>query len=117
LRIVGELRSTDDLLIEGEVRGTVHVPTATVTVGKDARVDADIRAQRIEIHGQVRGAISATERIEIAASGSVTGSLSADYVVIVEGAVVNGHVDMNRRTIASRVARHHATRTETVSAS
>ena len=105
-RIVGEIRSADHLLIDGTVKGTIHVPTATVTVANRAIVDADIRANRIEIHGTVRGSISATERIEIAASASVTGSVSADYVVISDGAVVNGHIDMNRRTIASRIARH-----------
>lgn len=107
-QIVGEIHSAEDLLIEGDVRGNIDVPVATLTIGQHARIDGDIRAKQIDIHGTVRGAISASERIEIAASASVTGSLSADYVVIHEGALVNGHIDMNRRTIAARVARHQA---------
>lgn len=109
LRIVGELTSDEDISIEGEVRGNIHAPVATLTIGAPARIDADIHAKRIHVHGIVRGAISASERIEVAATASVTGSLSADYVVIHEGASVNGHIDMNRRTIAARVARHQAT--------
>src|SRR5438477_988388 len=111
LQIVGELRSVDDLLIEGEVKGNIHVPSATVTIAEHARVDADIRAKQIEIHGTVRGSLSATERIDIGESASVTGHVSANHVVISEGAVVNAHIDMNRRTIASRVASHHAAET------
>ncbi len=113
LQIVGELRSEEDLLIEGVVRGDIHAPVATLTIGTQARLEADIRAKRIHNHGTVCGAISASERIEIAASASVTGHLSADQVVIHEGASVNGHIDMNRRTIAARVARHQATESRT----
>lgn len=113
LQIVGELHSDEDLSIEGVVRGEIHAPVATLTIGTQARIDADIRAKRIHIHGTVCGAVSASERIEIAASASVSGSLSADQVVIHEGASVNGHIDMNRRTIAARVARHQAAKSST----
>lgn len=108
VHIAGELRSAEDVVIEGGIRGAIHVPDATVIVAAQARIDADIRAKRVHIQGTVCGAVSASERIEIAATASVSGSLSADHVVIHEGASVNGHVDMNRRTIASRVARHQA---------
>lgn len=81
---------------------------AALTIGARARIDGDVRAKRLQIHGAVCGAVSASERIELSASASVTGSLSADHVVIAEGAFVSGHVDMNRRTIAARVARHQA---------
>lgn len=113
LQIVGELTSEEDLLIEGEVRGTIHAPAATLTISTQARIDADIHAKRVHIYGIVTGAISASERIEVAATASVTGSVSADHVVIHDGASVNGHIDMNRRTIAARVARHQATENAT----
>jgi cytoskeletal protein CcmA (bactofilin family) len=109
LQVVGEVHSEEDLVIEGRVQGNIHMAAGTLTIGEQARIDGDIRAIRIHVHGTVCGAISASERIEIAASASVTGSLSADHVVIIEGGLVNGHIDMNRRTIAARVARHQAT--------
>ncbi len=113
LQIVGELHSEEDLSIEGAIRGNITAPVATLTIGPQARIEADIHAKRIHIHGTVTGAISASERIEIAATASVTGSVSADHVVIHDGASVNGHIDMNRRTIAARVARHQATENAT----
>lgn len=111
IHIVGEVHTEDDLLIDGHVRGNIHASAATLTIGKQARIDGDIRARRVRVHGTTYGAISASERIEITPTGSVTGNLSADYVVIDDGATVNGHIDMNRRTIAARVARHQATET------
>jgi cytoskeletal protein CcmA (bactofilin family) len=113
IHIVGDLHSEDDLLIEGQVRGNIIGSGATVTIGHHGRIDGDIRAKRILIHGTACGAVSASERIEIAATASVSGTLSADHVVIAEGATVNGHIDMNRRTIAARVARHQASESVT----
>lgn len=108
LHIVGEVHSEEDLTVEGTVRGDINMSDATLTIGAQARIDGDIRAKRLHIDGAVSGAVSASERIQLSASASVTGSLSADHVVIAEGAFVSGHIDMNRRTIAARVARHQA---------
>ena len=116
LKITGEVFSSDDLLIEGTIRGDVFVPNAIVTIAKEAVVDADIRGKMVRVYGAVRGTISASERIDIASSASVTGNVSADHVVISDGAVVNGHIDMNRRTIAYRVLRHHTTATSALAA-
>ena len=44
------------------------------------------------------------ERIELAASSKVDGTLSAERVVIADGARFNGSVDMGRRTIATKMA-------------
>ena len=111
LEITGEVFSSGDLLIEGTIRGDVLAPKAMVTIAKEAVVDADIRGKVVRIYGAVRGSISASERIDIGSSASVSGNVSADHVVISDGAVVNGHIDMNRRTIASRVLRHQTTAT------
>jgi cytoskeletal protein CcmA (bactofilin family) len=106
LHIIGELHSDEDLLIEGRVEGHIHVPNAIVTIADQAHIEADIRGKRVHIHGTVRGTISASEHVEMAVSASVTGNVTANHVVILEGAGFNGHIDMNQRTIAARVARH-----------
>ena len=104
----GEVTSDEDLTIEGQFDGYVHVRNAEVTVGQSGQVTADIRARRVLVRGTVNGSISASERIELAATAHVNGSLSADYVVIADGAWFNGHVDMGKRTIALRLAHHRA---------
>jgi cytoskeletal protein CcmA (bactofilin family) len=38
----------------------------------------------------------------------VTGNLSANQIVIEEGATFNGRIDMDRRTIAAKVAQYKA---------
>ena len=106
--IDGEVSSDEDLTIEGQVRGYVTVRDATLTIDAPGRVEADIRAARVVIRGVVQGAIAATERIELGAASVVEGSLSAGVIVMLDGARFNGTIDMNRRTIAARVADYRA---------
>ncbi len=112
LVIDGEVSSDDDLTIEGPVRGFVSARDGTVTIETPGAVEADVRAARVVIHGDVRGAISASERIELGAASTVEGSLSAGVIVMVDGAQFNGTIDMNRRTIAAKVAEYRAARAE-----
>jgi cytoskeletal protein CcmA (bactofilin family) len=102
--IDGEVHSDESLRIDGTVKGHVLLRDADLTVGQNGQVDADIRSLRVLILGTVNGNVAASERIELGATAVVTGSLSANKVVIVEGARFTGNVDMDRRTIAAKVA-------------
>jgi cytoskeletal protein CcmA (bactofilin family) len=104
----GELSSDEDLRFEGRLKGHIHIREATLTIGEGATVEADIRAKQVVVHGTVQGSISAGERIELAATATVKGSLTAERVVIADGARFNGGVDMGRRTIASKMAQYKA---------
>ena len=102
----GELTSDEDLRFDGTLKGHLHLRDATLTIGDGATVEADIRAKQVIVLGTVQGSIAAGERIELTASSKVSGSLSAERVVITEGARFNGSVDMGRRTIATRMAQY-----------
>ena len=104
IRIDGELSSDESLRIDGQVTGQINLRDAELTVGQSARVEADVRGARVLVLGAVTGNIAATERIELGATANVTGNLSANKVVIVEGARFTGKVDMDKRTIAAKVA-------------
>lgn len=104
----GDLTCDDDLTIEGRVTGSIHIREAALVVAQAARLEATIRAARVLVHGTVQGSISAGERIELTSSAVVTGDLSATQVVIADGAQFSGRVDMNRRTIAAKVAQYKA---------
>jgi cytoskeletal protein CcmA (bactofilin family) len=108
LVLTGELTSDEDIAIDGQVHGHVFVRDATLTIGEDAHVEADVRSARVQVRGKVTGTISATERIELFASAEVAGNLSANQVVIADGARFGGRIDMDQRTIAARVAQFRA---------
>ena len=108
LSIQGELSCDEDLVIEGRVGGHILMRNATLTIGKEARIEADVRGARVQVLGAIQGNIAATERIELAPSAAVVGDLSANRIVLLDGATFNGRIDMDKRTIAAKVAQHKA---------
>jgi cytoskeletal protein CcmA (bactofilin family) len=106
LVITGELECSEDLLIEGRVNGHVVMHDAQLTVTPSGTVDAQIHGTRVLVEGQVKGGISATERIELGSKSRVEGSLSADRIVMWDGARFDGGIDMRQRTIAAKMAQY-----------
>ena len=105
LVISGELECSEDLLIEGRVNGHLTVRDgAQLTITPTGTVDAQVHGTRVLVEGQVKGGITASERIELASKSRVEGSLSADRVVMWEGARFDGGIDMRQRTIAAKMA-------------
>lgn len=94
LRIVGEIQGREDLLIAGQVSGSVFLPDCAVHVGPDAEVSADVTARVIEVEGRVTGDLSASERIAIRRTGVVTGDAIAPQIQIDEGCLFKGSVQM-----------------------
>jgi cytoskeletal protein CcmA (bactofilin family) len=106
--ITGEMTSGEDVTVDGRIDGQLLVREAALTIGERAQVQADVRGARVLVRGLVSGAISASERIELTATATVDGSLSANRVVVADGARFNGRIDMDQRTIAARVAHYKA---------
>ena len=92
-RIQGQLSGPTELLIEGEVEGEIRVD-ATVMIGSEGVVQGPVTAQVVRIGGRVFGNVTASERIEVAPSGSLEGDVAAPRIVIAEGAFFKGRVEM-----------------------
>jgi cytoskeletal protein CcmA (bactofilin family) len=60
-------------------------------VGTGGRVTADIQATNAVIHGEYQGTLKATGTIFVTPTARVTGVLESPEVVVLDGAVVNGH--------------------------
>jgi cytoskeletal protein CcmA (bactofilin family) len=92
-RIQGQLGGPTELLIEGEVEGEIRVDSA-VMIGNDGVVHGPVSAQVVRIGGRVFGNVSASERVEVASSGSLEGDVAAPRIAIAEGALIKGRVEM-----------------------
>ena len=94
ISLKGDLSGNEDLTIEGHVEGRVDLPNNLLTIGANGTVNAEVHAKTVVVVGKVTGNVSATERIEIQATGLVNGVVSAPRLVVAEGAVVNGSIEM-----------------------
>ncbi len=98
----GDLTGDEDLEIEGQIEGRIDLPKNQLTIGANGRVKAEINAKAVVIIGQVTGDVNATERLEIQSSGVVKGDIRSPRLLIQEGAVVNGAVEMSKQGEAAR---------------
>jgi cytoskeletal protein CcmA (bactofilin family) len=93
----GELTGSEPVFVEGLLEGTIRI-TGPLRVGPGGTVKATVSAQSVVVAGEIVGDCHATERVEIEASGRLTGNIRAPRVVIVEGATFRGTSDMSPRT-------------------
>jgi cytoskeletal protein CcmA (bactofilin family) len=107
ISIVGELTGDEDLTILGKVEGTIQLPKHCVTIGRTAKVTADIRAKAVSVEGEVRGNLQAAEQILIRKTATMLGNLAAPRVGLEDGCRFKGSVDMESATPAPRAATGH----------
>ena len=93
VRIKGELTAAEDLVIHGQIEGSVG-PAPRVTIGPDAHVTADVIADVIVVEGRVDGDLKAQVSIAVRPRANVRGNLEAPVVNIAEGETFNGGVRM-----------------------
>lgn len=94
--VVGTLRFTDDLLVDGSVEGEI-LSDGVLTVGANASIQAGektkvaIKTKSAIIQGRVTGNIEVEDRVELAATAELVGDITAARIAIQEGAIFVGH--------------------------
>lgn len=91
--VEGRITSTQDLRVDGKVEGTIEVGDHGVILGANAAVKANLIARWILISGAVVGNVTATDRLDLQATGSVEGDIRSPRLVVADGAIINGKVD------------------------
>ena len=94
--VKGEITGDEDVLVEGSVEGQVRI-SRDLRVAASGSVRATIEAQSVIVSGEVLGDCTAAVRVDIQATGRLTGNIRAPKIVIAEGAVFRGNSDMSPR--------------------
>ncbi len=95
VQIRGEVKGNEDLLVEGLVEGTITLNDNRLTVGSNARVQANVSARDVVVQGTLQGDAHATGRVELRAGSHMTGDIHASRLSIEENAIFSGKVELN----------------------
>jgi cytoskeletal protein CcmA (bactofilin family) len=106
IHIDGDLRGEEDLLIEGEVNGTVQLKNNSLTIGPQGKVRADVYAQSIIVDGYMEGDLYGSERVAIRKNAQVRGNVTSPRVSLEEGAKFKGAIEMDPQAVQSATARN-----------
>jgi cytoskeletal protein CcmA (bactofilin family) len=94
--IRGEVKGSEDLIIDGHVEGAISLAENRLTIGPNADVLADLSARDVLIQGRLKGNIVATGRVELRAGSAVEGDVRALRLAIEDNAVFRGKVDLTQ---------------------
>lgn len=103
MKIKGEIRSQEELFVDGEIEGTLELRHALV-VGPNGKVRANIKARDAIIMGSVKGNVEVTGKIAIRDKGSLIGDIRTAGISIDDGAYFKGSIDIVRPEPAKQAA-------------
>lgn len=104
--IKGSIHSEEDVFLNGEVEGDLDIENCRLTVGPDGKVAANARAREVDISGTFTGNVESVEKTCIRATGRLIGDVKTRGIVIEEGALFKGKVEIVSRPEQARGAKN-----------
>ncbi len=92
--IRGELTGSEDLTLDGQFEGSIDLAEQVLTIGPNAKVEAEVYAREVIVQGRVLGNIKAADLVAIRDAGWVEGDVVAPRFAMAEGAHFNGRIVM-----------------------
>ena len=93
VQIRGEVKGSEDLVVDGHVEGTITLLDSRLTIGPNAHVLANVSARDVILLGQLSGNVSATGKVELRDGCDLVGDISAARLSIEEKAMFRGKVE------------------------
>jgi cytoskeletal protein CcmA (bactofilin family) len=95
--VKGDIRSEEDLTIEGEVTGLVEAIGYRLTIGPKGNLQTSgVKAREIIVMGKMKGSVEATEKVYIRKDAQLVGDVQTAGIVIEDGAYFKGGIDIRK---------------------
>ncbi|MSV30880.1 MAG: polymer-forming cytoskeletal protein [Bryobacterales bacterium] len=102
--VKGQIFSREELLVDGEVEGTIELVEHRLTIGPNGNVRAAIKAREIVILGSVQGNVEVTDKIDIRKDAKLVGDIKTARIIIEDGAYFKGSIDIVKPGEAVKLA-------------
>jgi cytoskeletal protein CcmA (bactofilin family) len=94
----GRLTFVGTLALNGKFRGQL-LTADTLFIGEDGEVEAEVQVGAAVVSGQIKGNITARERVELCRTARVFGNVTAPVLVLEEGAAFDGQCKTSRQEL------------------
>lgn len=92
-RAQGTLTSEEDITVYGDFEGEIFCKAGTVTIAKNASVQARIESANLIVSGVLDGEISCTELVELQSSAKFTGTIVCRDLLSAQGAKLQAKIE------------------------
>jgi len=93
VKIEGEFNSNGNIMVAGIISGKLAT-TQNLRIEENAKIDADLEAEKAIIAGEVNGNVVVKKHLEILASAKISGDIKTGSLAIQQGAKINGNCHM-----------------------
>lgn len=91
----GKVTGEDSICIDGGFKGTVEI-SGNLYINNRAKVEAEIKAKNIFIHGTVIGNVTALEHLNVGAKGRIIGDVQTKTLTVATGGILDGNCRMEK---------------------
>jgi cytoskeletal protein CcmA (bactofilin family) len=93
----GQIESREDLIIEGDVEGTIEMIEHRLTIAPSGEVKATVMAREVEVLGSIEGKVEAVDKVYIRKGARFIGDVHSAGIVIEDGGFIKGNIDLSRQ--------------------
>ena len=93
IEIIGSVRFSNDMIIDGKIEGQIMSDKGRVTIGENANIKGDITAGEVKVFGRVEGKIT-SDRCELKSKSRLDGDIKAKMFAMEEGAQLPGRTEI-----------------------
>ena len=93
IEIIGSIRFTNDMHIDGKLEGQILSESGKVTIGEQADIKGDINAGDVHVYGRVNGNIR-SNRCRLKDHAVITGDITTAVLSMDEGARLSGRAEI-----------------------
>lgn len=95
-KLEGTIVSAGSMRIDGQVSGQINAD-GDVMLSGNSKVEADIRAENVQVAGRFKGNIVVKGRAHLARGGRVDGNINSKTLIVEEGGVFSGQSIMDQQ--------------------
>jgi cytoskeletal protein CcmA (bactofilin family) len=94
IKITGKVSGNGDLIILGEFEGEFDVK-GKLQIAEPAKINGTVKANDIQVKGNIQGTVTATEKIHLDSTAKVQGQVNSPRISVMEGALFDGEIKMS----------------------
>lgn len=117
--IQGDIFTAKDVKLKGKIRGNVTggnvdlhsirmvgnvISSGNATLDADSEVEGDVIAESAVLNGNIRGNVQVAKRLSLASNAVICGYVSANKLIVEEGAVIHGEILIGKNMISPKSA-------------
>jgi cytoskeletal protein CcmA (bactofilin family) len=92
----GTLQGHEDTVIEGQFQGRIILPSSSLTIGRGAKVEAEVEVRTLNLQGELTGAVAAANLVMISETARMNGDVRTAKISISSGAQFKGGIKIEK---------------------